>query len=123
MQKRPPKDQASAPHSGASRSADRLVSSAFQPLGFSLPGKVADLEKRAKAALSLTEQVRESLPQPQQSHLLSASYRDDTLSVTMDSAAWCPQVRYAAERLLENLKARGGPEFGKLKVRVGRRGA
>ncbi len=98
------------------------MSSAFQPLGFSLPGKVADLEKRAKAALSLTEQVRTSLPEEQQSHLLSASYRDDTLSVTMDSAAWCPQVRYAADRLLERLQANGGPEFARLKVRVGRRG-
>lgn len=98
------------------------MSSAFQPLGFALPGKVADLEKRAKAALSLTEQVRASLPQGQRIHLLSASYRDDTLSVTMDSAAWCPQVRYGAEGLLLNLKANGGPDFAKLKVRVGRRG-
>ncbi|MEQ1580054.1 MAG: DciA family protein [Steroidobacteraceae bacterium] len=99
------------------------MSSAFQPLGFSLPGKVADLERRAKAALSLTDQVRESLPEEQKTHLLSASYRDDTLSITMDSAAWCPQVRYGAETLLESLKASGGPEFAKLKVRVGRRGA
>ena len=98
------------------------MSSAFQPLGFSLPAKVADLEKRAKAALSLTEQVRASLPEEQKSHVLSASYRDETLSVTMDSAAWCPQVRYGAEGLLERLKANGGPEFAKLKVRVGRRG-
>ena len=99
------------------------MSSAFQPLGFSLPGMVADLEKRAKAALSLTEQVRASLPPEQQSHLLSASYREGTLSVTMDSAAWCPQVRYGAEQLLESLKSNGGPAFAKLKVRVGRRGA
>jgi hypothetical protein len=99
------------------------MSSAFQPLGLSLPGKVADLERRAKAALSLTEQVRASLPHAQQSHLLSASYRDDTLSVTMDSAAWCPQVRYGAAGLLENLKTNGGPVFAKLKVRVGRREA
>lgn len=99
------------------------MSNSFQSLGFSLPGKVADLEKRAKAALSLTEQVRASLPEEQRSHLLSASYRDETLSVTMDSAAWCPQVRYAAESLLDRLKANGGPDFAKLKVRVGRRGA
>lgn len=97
------------------------MSSAFQPLGLSLPGKVADLEKRAKAALSLTEQVRQSLPENQKLHLLSVSYREDTLSVTMDSAAWCPQVRYGAEQLLLNLKANGGPAFAKLKVRVGRR--
>jgi hypothetical protein len=97
------------------------MSTTLEPLGFSLPGRVADLEARAKAALSLTELVRASLPADQGTHLLSASYREDTLSVTMDSAAWCPQVRYAASMLLEKLKAAGGPDFVKLKVRVGRR--
>ncbi len=96
------------------------MSDALKPLGFSLPGRISDLETRAQAALSLTEQVRASLASEHRSHLLSASYRDDTLSVTMDSAAWCPQVHFGAATLLKNLKANGGPDFVKLKVRVGR---
>ncbi len=98
------------------------MSESLQPLGFALPARIADLETRARAALSLTEQVRSVLPSEQGSHLLSASYQDDTLSMTMDSAAWCPQVRYAATAILEALKASGGPDFVKLRVRVGRAG-
>jgi hypothetical protein len=99
------------------------MSKSIPSLGFALPGRVADLERRAKAALTLTEQVRECLPEDHKSHLLSASYRDDTLSVTMDSAAWCPQVRYGAEGVLSRLREQGGPEFARLKVKVGRRDA
>jgi hypothetical protein len=92
------------------------------PSVFPYPGRSRTSKSGRKPRCPLTEQVRTSLPEEQQSHLLSASYRDDTLSVTMDSAAWCPQVRYAADRLLERLQANGGPEFARLKVRVGRRG-
>ena len=99
------------------------MSNSVQSLGFSLPGKVADLERRAQAQLSLTERVRSCLPTDHQIHLLSASYKEDTLSVTMDSAVWCPQVRFAAETLLARIRGEGGPDVAKLKVRVGRREA
>jgi len=97
------------------------MSDGLKALGLALPGKVADLAARAQAALTLSEQVRASLPAELGIHLLSASYRDETLAVTMDSAAWCPQVRYGAEALLAQLRSRGGPDFVKLKVKVGRR--
>lgn len=99
------------------------MSDPLQSLGSSLPGRIAGLEARAKAALSLTEQVRALLPAAVRTHLLSASYREGTLSLTMDSAAWCPQVRYAEAELLAQLngKGEGGPDFVKLKVRVGRK--
>jgi len=97
------------------------MSSALQPLGGLLPARIASLEARAREALSLTEQVRALLPDQEKNHLLSASCREDTLSVTMDSAAWCPRLRYSAEAFLAELKSRGGPECARLKVRVGAR--
>jgi hypothetical protein len=53
--------------------------------------------------------------------VLSASYRGDTLVVLADSAAWCPQIRYAQALLLELVRSSGENKVTKLKVRVGRR--
>jgi hypothetical protein len=95
---------------------------ALASLDSALPARIAALELNARAALGLTEQLRNLLPEPERAHLVSASLRDDTLSLSMDSAAWCPRVRFRAEDLRAALKAAGGPDFVKLKVRVGRKG-
>ena len=104
-------DQAHEPR----RQCDRL-----RPLSEGLGPKIAALEARATAALSLVGRVRDALPQPEKNHLLSASYRDDTLVLTTDSAAWGTRLRYQEASLREALVARGEKPFTVLKVRVGR---
>jgi hypothetical protein len=82
-------------------------------------GGLKDLERRASAAIHLSDRVRAALTGPEKDHVLSASYRGETLVVVMDSAVWCPQVRYAQEQLLNTLRAAGETQFTKVKVRVG----
>jgi len=82
--------------------------------------QIAALESKAKAALGLLNLVRKALPEPEKNHVLSASYQDDTLVVTTDSAAWCTHLRYRENTLREQLIALGEKPFTVLKVRVGR---
>jgi hypothetical protein len=82
--------------------------------------EIAALESKAKAALGLLNQVRKALPEPEKNHVLSASYQDDTLVVTTDSAAWSTHLRYRENSLREQLVAMGEKSFTVLKVRVGR---
>jgi hypothetical protein len=82
----------------------------------------ADLERRVQARVELADRVRAALPGPEKDHVVSASYRDHTLIVLADSAAWCPHIRYAQQTLLERLRADGETQFTKVKVRVGRKG-
>lgn len=97
------------------------MSDPLTSLEAALPPRIAALEAQARAAVGLTEQLRKLLPEPERIHLVSASCRDGTLSLSMDSAAWCPRVRYRAAELKAGLQAAGGPDFVKLKVRVGRK--
>ena len=84
----------------------------------SLTPGLAALEKRAAAAQSLTEKVRQDLPESLRAHLVAAARRGDDLVVIMDSAAWTARVRYAARTLKARLEARGEPAIGKLLVKV-----
>jgi hypothetical protein len=79
------------------------------------------LERRVQATVDLTAKVRAALPGPEKDHVISASYRDDTLVVLADSAAWCPQIRYAQQELFARLRDAGETPVTKLKVKVGRR--
>jgi len=82
--------------------------------------RIAALETRAKAALALSDKVRAALAEPEKNHVLSASYRDDTLIISADSAAWCGHIRYQENSLRERLIAAGEKPFTVLRVRVGR---
>jgi len=82
--------------------------------------RIAALEARAKAVLALSDKVRLALPGPEKNHVLSASYREDTLIISTDSAAWCGHIRYQENTLRERLIAAGEKSFTVLKVRVGR---
>ena len=94
----------------------------MKPLTEGLGPLFADLERRVQARVELAELVRAALPGPEKDHVVSVSYRDSTLVVLADSAAWCPHIRYAQQTLLERLNAAGETRFTKLKVRVGRPG-
>jgi hypothetical protein len=93
----------------------------FKPLTDGLGPLFADLERRVQATVDLAERVRAALPDPEKGHVISASYRDDTLVVIADSAAWASHIRYAQAQLLEQLRAQGETQFTKVRVKVGRR--
>ena len=96
------------------------MSERFKPLSEGLGSLFADLERRSETAVQLTAKVRAALSGPEKDHVISAVYRDGTLIVVADSAAWCPQIRYAQRQLFERLQAAGETPVTKLKVRVGR---
>lgn len=95
----------------------------MKPLGDGLGPLFANLERRAQAAMDLAAKVRAALDGDEKDHVISASYRGDTLVIVADSAAWCPQIRYSQTTLLERLHVAGETQFTKLKVKVGARNA
>jgi hypothetical protein len=80
----------------------------------------ATLERRTRLMIELGTQVREALTGPEKDHVISASYRDSTLIVIADSAAWSTHIRYAQQQLLERVRGPNDIQFNKLRVRVGR---
>jgi hypothetical protein len=96
------------------------MSDRFKPMSETLGPLFAQLERRVQATVDLAAKVRAALHGPEKDHVISASYRGDTLVVLADSAAWCPQIRYAQQQLLEQLRAQGETHITKLKVKVGR---
>ena len=101
------------------------MSERMKPIGAALAPLFADLKRRSDAVSELTVRVRQALEGPEKDHVLSASYKDGTLCVEADSAAWSAHIRYAQETLLKRLNADASSEtqFTKLKVRVGKRKA
>ena len=101
------------------------MSERFKPLSETIGPLFTQLEQRVSAHVELTERVRAALAGPEKEHVISATCRAGTLVVLVDSAAWCPQVRYAQARLLELLVSDdlgpGETPVTKVKVRVGRR--
>jgi hypothetical protein len=71
--------------------------------------------------MELTEKVREALCGPEKEHVISASYRGTTLVVIADSAAWSTHIRYAQQRLLQQVTGPGNAPFTKVRVKVGER--
>lgn len=99
------------------------MSDRLKPLSDGLGPLFADLERRAQATIDLADQVRAALSGPEKEHVLSATYKEETLTVLADSAAWATHIRYAQQDLLAKLCAAGETRFTKLKVKVGRRPA
>jgi hypothetical protein len=96
------------------------MSDRFKPLAAGLGPLIANLERRARATQDVTTRVRDALPSPEKEHFLSASYREDTLVLSMDSAAWCSRIRYEQQALIAALHAAGETRVTKIRVRVGR---
>jgi hypothetical protein len=94
----------------------------LKPLFADLESRLAGLAKKAAAAASLTEMVRQALPETLRPHVLAAARRGDDLVVIVDSAAWSARVRYAGTKLKAQLAAAGEAVTGKVRVRVGRSG-
>jgi hypothetical protein len=96
------------------------MSEGMKPLATGLGALFADLERRAQETQDLTTRVRQALPGEEKDHVVSASYRDDTLIITTDSAAWGSRVRYLQDSIAESLRAQGETQFTKVRIRVGR---
>ena len=96
------------------------MSEGMKSVGSALGGLLADLERRAQETLDLTTRVRKALDGPEKEHVLSAVYREDTLVITADSAAWGSRIRYMQEGIGEKLRAQGETQFTKIRVKVGR---
>jgi hypothetical protein len=82
----------------------------------------SDLERRTRETLDLTAKVRRVLAENEKEHLISATYDEDTLVLTTDSAAWASRLRYVQEQLLTALREHGETQGQKIRVRVGARG-
>ena len=120
MQKRPYEDQASQLANAVTKPRSAAKPGSLLALSAGLGPRIAALESQAKAALGLVAQVRKALPEHEKSHVLSASYHEDTLVITTDSAAWSTHLRYRESALREQLVSLGEKPFTVLKVRVGR---
>jgi hypothetical protein len=96
------------------------MSDRFKRIGEGLGPLLKDLERRAQATQDLTARVRATLPEPEKQHFVSASYNEDTLVISMDSAAWCSRLRYEQQPLMNALHAAGETRVTKIKVKVGR---
>ena len=103
------------------------MTDAFKPLLGDLTARLDGLARRAKAAATLTEQVRAALPELLRPHVIGANERSMAVSggrsakelvVIVDSAAWAARVRYASRRLREALASNDAGRFEKLRVRV-----
>jgi hypothetical protein len=90
----------------------------LKPLFGGLSPALDALARKASAAQSLTEKVRQELAEPLRPHLVSAARRGEDLVVIMDSAAWTPRVRYGAQRLKRRLEEGGEPVIAQIKVKV-----
>jgi hypothetical protein len=96
----------------------RLMSDSMKPILQNPGPSLSELERRARISTELTARVREALVGPEKDHVISASYRDATLIVTAESAAWASHIRYAQTEVLENVGTATGMSFTKLRVRV-----
>jgi hypothetical protein len=97
------------------------MSDRLKPLTEGLGSLFDNLERRAQATVDLAARVRSALPGPEKEHVVSATYKAETLVVLADSAAWATHIRYAQQDLLAQLRSAGETRFTKLKVKVGRR--
>jgi hypothetical protein len=94
------------------------MTDALKRISVALTPSLDALARKASAAQSLTDKVRLALAEPLRPHLITAARRGEDLVVIMDSAAWAPRVRYAADELKGRLEAQGEPVTGKVRVKV-----
>jgi len=94
----------------------------MKPISTGLGPLLAQLERRAQETLDLTDRVRAALDGEEKAHIVSASYREETLVIVADSAAWGSRIHYLQETLSERLRAQGETQFTKVQVKVGKPG-
>ena len=84
--------------------------------------RLGHLASRAKAAVTLRDEVQSLLPVSLASHLANASERQGDLTLWVDSGAFCARLRFEIPRLREPLSAKLGRPISRISVRVMPRG-
>jgi len=85
--------------------------------------RLAELASRAKAAVSLRDELQSLLPSALQGHLARASERRGEVTLWVDSAAFCARLRFEAPRMKEAASKQLGRPVSRVNVRVQPRGA
>jgi len=79
---------------------------------------LSKLVARAQEAGELDARVRALLPDELALHVTGAVYRDDTVVVLVDSAAWACRIRFHAPELAERLAPRFDGAVARVQVKV-----
>ena len=85
--------------------------------------RLTDLAARAKATVSLRDEVHGLLPPSLGSHLAHVSEHRSELTLWADSAAFCARLRFESARLREPVAQLLGRPVLRIKVRVMPKGA
>ena len=84
--------------------------------------RLTHLANRAKAVVTLRDEVQSLLPPSLATHLTNASERQSELTLWVDSGAFCARLRFEIPRLREPMSAKLGRPIGRILVRVQPRG-
>jgi len=84
--------------------------------------RLSHLASRAKAAVTLRDEVQSLLPASLASHLANASERQGGLTLWVDSGAFCARLRFEIPRLRGPMATKLGRPIGRILVRVMPRG-
>ncbi|NJO12763.1 MAG: DUF721 domain-containing protein [Gammaproteobacteria bacterium] len=85
--------------------------------------RLSDLSRRARAAVSLRDELQSLLPASLQPHLAHASERRGEVTLWVDSAAFCARLRFESPHLRESAAALLQRPISRILVRVQPRGA
>jgi hypothetical protein len=85
--------------------------------------RLAHLATRARAAVTLREEVQSLLPPRLQPHLAQASERLGELTLWVDSGAYCARLRFEIPNLRASVSAKLGRPVQRIRVRVQPRSA
>lgn len=79
---------------------------------------LSKLVARAQEAGELDARVRALLPDELALHVTGAAFRDDTVVVLVDSAAWACRIRFHGPELAERLAPRFDGAVARVQVKV-----
>jgi hypothetical protein len=80
--------------------------------------RLSHLANRAKAVVTLRDEVQSLLPASLAPHLSNASERQGDLTLWVDSGAFCARLRFEIPRLRAPLSGKLGRPIGRISVRV-----
>jgi hypothetical protein len=80
--------------------------------------RLRHLAGRARAAITLREQVRNALPETLARHVTQAAAKQQELTIWLDSGAFCARLRFEIPRIRAALGAALGTPIERVRVRV-----
>lgn len=67
---------------------------------------------------ALTDKVRDALPEPLRTHILTASLHGHTLHIVADAAVWAARLRFHEGEIRTSLGPKQGTSLQNIRVRV-----